>query len=83
LSGFLPGTDPNRSTINTIEFLQELGIPTGTLPDGSPNLMVLYNLATNKGADKENSENGKVEVTLDVKCAVAPTFCSKLVGKAT
>jgi len=83
LSGFLPGTDPNRSTINTIEFLQELGIPTGTLPDGSPNLMVLYNLATNKGADKENSENGKVEVTLDAKCAVAPTFCSKFVGKAT
>ena len=83
LSGFLPGTDPSRSTINTIEFLQELGIPTGTLPDGSPNLMVLYNLATNRGTDKENSENGKVEVTLDAKCAVAPTFCSKMVGKST
>jgi hypothetical protein len=83
LSGFLPGTDPSRSTINTIEFLQELGIPTGALPDGSPNLMVLAQLAGFKGADKENSENGKVEVTLDYKCAVAPTFCSKMVGKST
>ena len=82
LSAFLPGTDPNRSTINTIEFLQELGIPTGTLPDGSPNLMVLAQLAGFKGADKENSENGKVETTIDAKCAVNPAFCSKFVGKA-
>jgi hypothetical protein len=81
LSAFLPGTDPNRSTINTIEFLQELGIPTGTLPDGSPNLMVLAQLAGFKGADKENSENGKVETTIDAKCAVNPAFCSKFVGK--
>ena len=83
LSGFLPGTDPNRSTINTIEFLQELGIPTGTLPDGSPNLMVLYNLAANKGADKENSENGKVSATIDARCAADPRFCTTFAGKAT
>ena len=31
------------------------------LPDGSPNLMGIYNLMTHKGADKEESENGKVE----------------------
>jgi hypothetical protein len=82
LSGFLPGTDPSRSTINTIEFLQELGIPTGTLPDGSPNLMVLYNLASNKGTDKENSENGKTAVTIDARCAADPTYCTRLSGKS-
>jgi hypothetical protein len=82
LSGFLPGTDPSRSTINTIEFLQELGLPTNALPDGSPNLMVLYNLATHKGADKENSENGKIEATIDAKCAVDPTYCSRFAGKS-
>ena len=82
LSGFLPGTDPSRSTINTIEFLQELGIPTGTLPDGSPNLMVLYNLASNRGTDKENSENGKIEATIDAKCAVDPTYCTRFAGKS-
>jgi hypothetical protein len=60
-SKFLPGTSPERSFINTIEILQSQGIPTGTLPDGSPNLMLLYNLATHRGADKENAENGKIE----------------------
>jgi hypothetical protein len=60
-SKFLPGTSPERSFINTIEILQSQGIPTGTLPDGSPNLMLLYNLATHRGADKENAENGKLE----------------------
>lgn len=82
LSGFLPGTDPSRSTINTIEFLQELGIPTGALPDGSPNLMVLAQLAGFKGADKENSENGKIEATIDAKCAVDPTYCARFAGKS-
>ena len=66
LSSLLPGTSPERATINTIETLQGLGIPTGTLPDGSPNLMLLYNLATNRGLDKENAENGKVEVVTPV-----------------
>lgn len=80
LRGLLPGTDPNRSTINTIQFLQELGIPTGTLPDGSPNLMLLYNLSSNKGVDQENSENGKTEVTLDARCLGDPTKCIKFVG---
>jgi 3-methyl-2-oxobutanoate hydroxymethyltransferase len=44
------------------EITQKLSIPTGTLPDGSPNLMLLYNLATNKANDKEQAENGKVEI---------------------
>jgi hypothetical protein len=62
LSSVLPGFSPERATINSIEILQSLGIPTGTLPDGSPNLMLLYNLATNKAVDREESENGKIEV---------------------
>jgi hypothetical protein len=58
---FLPGTSPQRATINTIELLQKVGIPTGALPDGSPNLMGIYNLMTHRGADKEENENGKIE----------------------
>jgi len=61
LSSFLPGTSPERATINTIQELQSLGIPTGPLPDGSPNLMLLFNLATNKGSEKEKNLNGKIE----------------------
>jgi hypothetical protein len=62
LSSLLPGYSPERATINAIELLQGLGIPTGTLPDGSPNLMLLYNLATNKANDAEQAENGKIEI---------------------
>lgn len=65
LSSLLPGTSPERASINVIELLQSYGIPTGTLPDGSPNLMALFNLATTKGIDKEMSDNGKVEIVLD------------------
>ena len=61
LTEFLPGTSPERSTINTIEELQKLGIPTGPLPSGSPNLMLLFNLSSNKGADKEQAENGTAD----------------------
>ena len=57
----LPGFSPQRAFINVIEELQSLGLPTGALPDGSPNLMLLYNLATHKGSDKEKSENGKID----------------------
>jgi HPt (histidine-containing phosphotransfer) domain-containing protein len=61
LTQFLPGASPERATINTIELLQSVGIPTGTLPDGSPNLMGVFNFMTHKGADKEQAENGKGE----------------------
>jgi hypothetical protein len=57
----LPGFSPERAFINVIQELQTIGIPTGALPDGSPNLMLLYNLATHKGSDKEKSENGKLD----------------------
>jgi hypothetical protein len=60
LAEFLPGFSPERATINTIELLQGLGIPTGTLPDGSPNLMLLYNLVSNKGVDAERGQNEKI-----------------------
>jgi hypothetical protein len=74
LSSILPGTSPERATTNAIEGLQALGIPTGPLPDGSPNLMLLYNLVSNKALDKEESENGKVEVVT----AVGPGFGKKI-----
>jgi hypothetical protein len=64
LADLLPGTSPERATINAIEGLQAVGIPTGTLPDGSPNLMGLYNLIVNRANDKEEAENGKVLTTI-------------------
>ena len=60
---FLPGTDPSRSSVNTFQFLQQLGVPTGALPDGSPNFMNFYTKSIHRGADKENTENGVTDVT--------------------
>lgn len=64
-ASLLPGFSPERATINFIEKLQALGIPTGVLPDGSPNLMLLYNLMTNKSIDEERAANEKIRVALD------------------
>jgi hypothetical protein len=61
---FLPGEDPARSSVNTIQLLQGLGVPTGTLPDGTPNLMNFYMKAIHKGAHKERIENGVSDTTI-------------------
>jgi hypothetical protein len=62
LSSILPGISAQGMTIKTISTLQSLGIPTGALPDGSPNLMLQFNLASNGGVVSDISENGKIEV---------------------
>ncbi len=64
LASALPGYSAERATINAIELFQSVGIPTGILPDGSPNLMGLYSLLTNKANDKEESENGVTEIAV-------------------
>ena len=61
LSGALPGISAEQMTINTIQTLQSIGVPTGALPDGSPNLMLQFNLAANKGIVSNITEEGKIE----------------------
>jgi hypothetical protein len=61
LSGLLPGISPEKMTINSIEIFQALGLPTGTLPDGSPNLMLQYLLGSNRGIATNIAEDGKIE----------------------
>jgi len=61
LSGLLPGISPEKMTVGAIEALQALGIPTGGLPDGSPNLMLQFNMASNKGISTNIAEDGKRE----------------------
>ena len=47
---------------NYIEELQKAGIPTGDLPDGSPNLMNIGIFGMVKGMNQEQAENGKTDV---------------------
>ena len=63
LSDFLPGISPERGVLNTIEYMQAYGLKTGALPDGSPNRMVAFTTALQKGGYDEFITNGKVEGT--------------------
>jgi hypothetical protein len=66
LSEFLPGISPERGILNTIEYMQAYGLKTGPNPDGSPNRMVAFTTALQKGGYDEFIENGKVEGTVFV-----------------
>ena len=73
LSRFLPGQSETRAFANIIEEMQKSGIPTGDLPDGSPNLMLQSMFSQVKGQLKETQENGKVEVAIDPLSVVGGT----------
>ena len=84
LSRFLPGMSETRVYANYIEELQKNGIPTGDLPDGSPNIALQSNLSMIKGQFKEMHENGKTEVTLDPISIIGGTTTGsvKMYGKS-
>ena len=63
-SRLLDGYSATRAFIGTIEELQKMGVPTGPLPDGSPNLTVLSMLGQIKAISIEESENGKVQIAI-------------------
>jgi hypothetical protein len=58
----LPGVSTDRATINVVELMQKVGLPTGDLPDGTPNQMVLFAKKVLEGYDLEVTQNGKVSV---------------------
>jgi|688.fasta_scaffold39652_3 hypothetical protein len=62
----LDGYSESRAFMGTIEELQKMGVPTGSMPDGSPNLDVLSKFAQMKAMAKEEAENGKVQIALGV-----------------
>lgn len=79
----LPGVSDIRAFSNVLEQLQKSGLPTGDLPDGSPNLMNIAMLGMIKGQNQEVSENGKVNVFIP-PIAITPagvTIPTKAWGK--
>lgn len=61
-SRILDGYSPSRAFLNTIRNLEELGIPTGPMPDGSPNKFVASIKGMIDGNSKEIAQNGKVAI---------------------
>jgi hypothetical protein len=64
-SRFLSGFSSSRAYINVIDEFEKLGLPTGPMPDGSPNLMLAAVKGIIDGMDKEQAENGQVQVAVD------------------
>jgi hypothetical protein len=69
LSDLLPGYSVERATINVIENMQKLGLPTGPLPDGSPNQMVSFVKQLIQGSEDEN-DNRQVQGIIDPKLPI-------------
>jgi hypothetical protein len=63
-SKLLDGASTVRAFTATIEELQKIGVPTGDMPDGSPNLSVLSMFSQLKGSMGEMAENGKIQVAI-------------------
>jgi hypothetical protein len=56
---FRAGFSDTRAMLSVIKELQKKGIPTGPMPDGSPNLWVLSIQAQITGVEAERTENGR------------------------
>ena len=63
-SQLMSGYSESRAFLGAIEEMQKLGIPTGAMPDGSPNLEVLSKFAQMKAMANEEAENGKVQIAI-------------------
>jgi hypothetical protein len=62
----LDGYSESRAFVGAIEEMQKSGIPTGSMPDGSPNLDLLSKFSQMKAMANEEAENGKVQVALGI-----------------
>jgi len=63
-SEMLDGYSQTRAFIGAIEEMEKLGIPTGPMPDGSPNLTVLSVFSQMTAMANEEAENGKVQIAI-------------------
>jgi len=84
LAGGLPGMSKTRMLAGVLQEMEKAGLPTGDLPDGSPNLMVQDKKSGISGMLDEMQENGKVEVFIP-PLAISPagvTLSAKGVGKS-
>jgi hypothetical protein len=63
-SQLLDGYSESRAFIGVIEELQSLGIPTGAMPSGAPNLDMLGKFGQMKAMANEDAENNKLQIAI-------------------
>ena len=66
------GYSKTSAFLNVITEFENLGLPTGPMPDGSPNLMLVAMKSVIDGMDKEMTENGRVDIGIGI-LSVLPT----------
>lgn len=64
-SRLLSGYSQTRAFLNIIEEFEKLGLPTGPMPDGSPNLMLASIKAMLDGVEREEAQNGNYQIAVD------------------
>lgn len=67
------GFSKTNAFLNVISEFEQLGLPTGPMPDGSPNLMLIAMKSVIDGMDKEITENGRVDIGIG-PLSVTPAF---------
>lgn len=81
-----PGMSPISLLRRTITKMEELGIPTGDLPSGNPNLSLIFQQSYNEALMEEIAENAKVAVSISsaevygLMTGTAPTPIINLFG---
>jgi hypothetical protein len=60
LAALRSGFNPVRASLQVIQNFQSLGIPTGPMPDGSPNLFMIAQQAAITGMESERDKNSKI-----------------------
>lgn len=82
-SQLLDGYSASRAFIGSIEEFQKIGVPTGALPDGSPNLDILSKFGQMKAMANEEDSNGKLEIAIGplTMTPAGLTIPSKATGK--
>lgn len=63
-SRLLDGYSESRAFIGVIEELQNMGIPTGAMPSGAPNLEMLGKFGQMKAMANEDAENNKIQIAI-------------------
>jgi hypothetical protein len=76
------GYSESRAFLGTIEEMQNMGVPTGALPDGSPNFDLLSKFSQMRAMANEDAENGKTEIAVGIlKITPSGTVPNKAYGK--